>query len=115
MQYWKEYAAKLDAPVTKNAFNAITPQLEGRSILIELTALQDKAMNSECPKFLGFLKQQKNIENYSLERKIVQSKQVLSENTFRPTAYRPEEQLKEMIQTNPKLADLVARLKLEVE
>lgn len=115
LQYWKEYAAKLDAPVTKNAFNAITPQLEGRSILIELTALQDKAMNSECPKFLGFLKQQKNIENYSLERKIVQSKQVLSENTFKPTAYRPEEQLKEMIQTNPKLADLVARLKLEVE
>jgi DNA polymerase-3 subunit gamma/tau len=115
LQYWKEYAAKLDAPVTKNAFNAITPQLEGRSILIELTALQDKAMNSECPKFLGFLKQQKNIENYSLERKIVQSKQVLSENTFRPTAYRPEEQLKEMIQTNPKLADLVTRLKLEVE
>lgn len=115
LQYWKEYAAKLDAPVTKNAFNAMTPQLEGRSILIELTALQDKAMNSECPKFLGFLKQQKNVENYSLERKIVQSKQVSSENTFRPTAYRPEEQLKEMIQANPKLGDLVMRLKLEVE
>lgn len=115
LQYWKEYTAQIEAPITKSAFTAITPQLQGQCIVIELSTLQNTQITNEVPNFLGFLKREKNVNNYSVERKIVQSKQTNTENSSRPMAYQPSDQLKEMIKTNPKLQNLVTRLKLEIE
>lgn len=114
-QYWEEFATTIGENNVKAVFSIVKPQLQSskNDILIELSDLQNRMINHEITRFLGYLRREKQVEPCEIERQIVQN-QTASETVFRPAAYLPDEQLREMVQLNPHLGSLVTKMSLEI-
>ncbi|HRK28330.1 MAG TPA: DNA polymerase III subunit gamma/tau [Chitinophagales bacterium] len=112
-QYWQQYVAAMNAGYAKTMMEQVVIGVSGFTITITIASeYQRELLKDEIPQFLNRLYSQTGCREYKAAWVI--NKEQAADTQKKMPAYMPNEQLKEMIATNPKLNDLIKRLQLQL-
>jgi hypothetical protein len=113
---WGEYAAKVDSPSLRQAFNSAVLRLDEKLVIASVgLSIQSGLLQSESSRLLDYLRQQ--MQDIGVKMKV----QIDESLAPAPTQQRPvraltnKEKLEKLKETNPAVNDLLSRFDLKLE
>ncbi len=113
---WGEYAAKVDSPSLRQAFNSAVLRLDEKLVIASVgLSIQSGLLQSESSRLLDYLRQQ--MQDIGVKMKV----QIDESLAPAPTQQRPvralsnKEKLEKLKETNPAINDLLSRFDLKLE